>query len=107
MNAAALGSRDDHDVRLCFRQKAFGLLLPFEINLAPIGGDDLAFGAGETAGDRGADHAAMPCDIDTLAGKLEYLCSHQTVPRSSPFRATPSHVTQSSKLAAPLLLHIR
>ena len=57
--------------------KPFSLVLPFEIHLIAAGRDHVTAAGGETAHDRGTDHAAVTCNVNPLIREIEDLGVHQ------------------------------
>jgi hypothetical protein len=76
VNAADLGRGNDHHVGLGRSQKPFRLVLPFEIDLVATGCDHVAAVGNEAAHDRGADHAAVTRNVNSLPDKIKDLGGH-------------------------------
>ena len=76
MNTTDFGRRDDHHVGLGPGQKSFSLVLPFEVDLIAAGSDHIAAAVGETAQDRGTDHAAVTRNVNPLIREIKDLGVH-------------------------------
>src|SRR4051812_45909986 len=76
VNTAHLSRGNDHYVRLGRSQKSFRLLLPLEIGLLVTGSDHVAAAGHETTHDRGADHAAVTRNVNSLIRKIKDLGDH-------------------------------
>ena len=76
MNTTDLGRGNDHHVGLAHSQKSFSLVLPFEIDLIAADHDHVAAAFGQTAHDRGTDHAAVTCNVNPLISEIEDLGVH-------------------------------
>src|SRR4051812_7674630 len=76
VNTAHLSRGNDHYIRLGRSQKSFRWLLSLEIDLLATGSDHVTAAGHETTHYRGADHAAVTRNVNSLIGNIKDLGGH-------------------------------